>query len=215
MNNHDETPSSSSRSPEVVAAQAAVQPGARATTEQAGCKAPRPWFRKKRLLLPIALVAVIATVLAVNSRSDTKTNTSPPKAQSVAADIGTKVRDGTFEFVVTGVERPGKAFTGKVGETLTAQGEFVIVRVDVTNVGNKEQRLGCSCHFLYNDKGQKFATSPSILRTKDALKYVEWISPGQTVKDASMLFDVTPGFTAANIELHDSLSSTGVMVKLS
>jgi len=132
----------------------------------------------------------------------------------VAPDIGTKVRDGTFEFVVTGVERPGKTIVGKVGATLTAQGEFVIVRVDVTNVGSKEQRLGCSCQFLFNDKGQQFAPSPAVLSTKDALKYVQWISPGQTVKDTSMLFDVAPGTKAANIELHDSPTSQGVMVKL-
>jgi hypothetical protein len=215
MNSHHGTPSSSSTFPEDPAAQAASQPSAQATAEQTGRKATRPWFKKKRLVLPIALIAVIATVLAVNSSSDTKTLTSPPKAQAVAADIGTTVRDGTFEFVVTGVERPGKTMAGKVGTTLTAQGEFVIVRVDVTNVSNKEQRLGCSCHFLLDDKGQKFATSPSILRTMDALKYVEWISPGQTVKNASMLFDVTPGTKAHNIELHDSLTSPGVTVKLS
>jgi hypothetical protein len=215
MTNHQSTPSSWSTSPEDAAAQAAVQPGTQATAEKARRKANRPWFKKKRFILPLTLIAVVVIILAVNSRSGTRTVTSPPTAKAVAADIGTKVRDGTFEFVVTGVEHPGKTFMGKYGEMLTAQGEFVIVRVDVTNISNKEQRLGCSCHFLFNDKGQKFATSPSILRTKDALKYVEWINPGDTVKNASVLFDVAPGTKVLNIELHDSLSSQGVKVKLS
>jgi len=77
------------------------------------------------------------------------------------------------------------------------------------------QRLGCSCQFLFNDKGQQFVTSPAILSTKDALKYVEWINPGKTVKNASVLFDVPPGTKVLNIELHDSPSSHGVRVKLS
>jgi hypothetical protein len=189
MNSHHGTPSSSSTFPEDAEARAGARQSPPATTEQAARKATRPWFKKKL--------------------------TSPPTAQAVAADIGTKVRDGTFEFVVTGVERPGKTLAGKVGSTLTAQGEFVIVRVDVTNISSKEQRLGCSCQFLFSDKGRQFTPSPAVLSTKDALKYVQWINPGATVKDASMLFDVTPGTKAANIELHDSPSSRGVMVKLS
>jgi hypothetical protein len=215
MNNHHRNPSSASTFPEDAGAHAAVQPGTQATTAQAGAKATRPWFKKKRLLLPLALTAMIATTLAVSSRIDVKTPASPPKAQAEVAVIGTMVRDGTFAFVVTGVERPGKTLAGKVGSTLTARGEFVIVRVDVTNISDAVQRLGCSCQYLFNDKGQQIAPSPAILSTKDALKYVQWINPGDTVKNASVLFDVTPGTKVVNVELHDSPSSQGVRVKLS
>jgi hypothetical protein len=215
MRNHDNTPSSMSTFPEEAAAQTAAQPSAQATAEKAPRKATRPWFRKKRLTLPLALIAVLGIGLAVNGGRDTGTVTSPAKPGTVAADIGTKVRDGAFEFVVTGVERPGKTLEGKVGARLTAQGEFVIVRVDVTNVGSTVQRLGCACQFLFNDKGTRFAPSASILRTKDALKYVEWINPGATVKDASVLFDVSPGTKVDNIELHELPYSQGVTVKLS
>jgi hypothetical protein len=215
VNTHHNAPSSWSTISEDAAAQAAAQHGAQTTAKKAGRKATRPWFSKMRLILLLALIVVIAISLAVNGGDDATRVTSPPKAESVAADIGTKVRDGSFEFVVTGVERPGKSLMGKVGERLTAQGEFVIVRVDVTNLGANDQRLGCECQFLSNDKGQKLAPSPLTLRTKDALKYVVWINPGETVKDASVLFDVAPGTKALNIELHDSPSSKGVTVKLS
>jgi hypothetical protein len=215
MSKQHSTTSSLSTFPEETAAQTAAQPSAQATAEKAPGKATRAWFKKKWLTLPLALVMVILAVLAVNARSDTGSVTSPPKAAALAPDIGTKVRDGAFDFVVTGVERPGKSLEGKVGEMLTARGEFVIVRVDVTNVGSKAQRLGCSCQFLFNDKGTKFATSPSILRTKDALKYVQWINPGQTVRDASVLFDVAPGTKVDNIELHELPYSQGVNVRLS
>jgi hypothetical protein len=215
MSTPHDTTSSWSAGPEDPAAQTAAQLGAPATAEKAPGKPSRPWFRKKRLTLPLALIAVILAVLAVNGTRDTGAVAGPAKAVAVAPDIGTKVRDGSFEFVVTGVERPGKTFLGKVGERLTAQGEFVIVRVDVTNVGSKEQRLSCACQYLFNDKGTKFAPSPSILRTKDALKYVEWINPGATVKDVSVLFDISPGTKADEIELHELPYSQGVSVKLS
>ncbi|HEY5248926.1 MAG TPA: DUF4352 domain-containing protein [Dermatophilaceae bacterium] len=173
----------------------------------------------KRLTLPLSLLAVVAISLAVNEIRNPATVHGPAKAKAVAvavaADIGMKVRDGAFDFVVTGVEHPGKPFTGKVGKTLTAQGEFVIVRVDVTNVGTKAVRLSSSGQFLFNEKGQEFATSPAILSTKDALKYVRWINPGDTVNGASMLFDVAPGTKTRDIELHASQSSAGVKVKLS
>jgi hypothetical protein len=222
MSNHHATPPSSSTFAEDAAAQNGAQPDAQATAEKAPHGATRPWFKKKILSVPLALLIVVilavvavVAVVAVNARSDPGTVTSPPKAAAVAPDIGTKVRDGAFEFLVTGVEHPGTTFEGKVGKILSAQGEFVIVRVDVTNVGKSAQRLSCSCQFLFNDKGQEFAPSPAILSTKDALKYVRWINPGDTVKDASVLFDVARGTKVLKIELHDSPSSPGVTVKLS
>ena len=215
MTNHQSTPSSWSTSPEDAAAQAAVQPGTQATAEKARRKANRPWFKKKRFILPLTLIAVVVIILAVNSRSGTRTVTSPPKAKAVAADIGTKVRDGTFEYVVTGMERPGKTLTGKVGKTLTANGDFVIVHVDITNIGDVPQSPDCSCQRLVDDKGQEFEPSSAILSTLEALKFVQLINPASTVDDVLMLFDVAPGSKVVAIELHDSPLSQGVRVNLS
>ena len=116
---------------------------------------------------------------------------------------------------MTGVERPGKSLVGKMDETLTAHGEFVIVRVNVTNVGNEAQSPDCSCQLLHNEDGREFEPSPAILSTTGALKFVRRIDPGETVKDFIVLFDVAPGTKAVNIELHDSPFSQGVQVKLS
>jgi len=197
-----------------------------ATSAKAYRLATRPWFKKKRFILPLALILLIVIIQVANGIGDTGTSdtaksgsqpavTSALQAQAVAAAIGTKVRDGKLEFVVTGVEHPGKTFTGKLGKTLTAQGEFVIIRVNATNIGNEAENLDCSCQLLLTDKGQKFEPSSSVLLTKDALKFVELIDPGDTVKGAAVLFDVAPGTKIANIELHDSPFSPGVKVKLS
>ena len=192
---------------------------------QANRKATRPWFTKKRFILPLPPIVmmviiqfadgggVAGTSSTANSNSQ-RADTSAPQDQEVAADIGTKVRDGKFEFVVTGIERPGKAYPGKLQTTLTARGEFVIVRVDVTNIGNEAQAFGCQCQYLLNDKGQVFEPSSAILKAKDALKFVQLIDPGNTVRGALVVFDVAPGTKIVNIELHDSPVSKGVLVKL-
>lgn len=193
----------------------------RARAEAANSKVS-PWFNMKRLVLPLALITLMVIILIDNSGGDVGT-TGPTTggslptltSEAVAADIGAKVRDGKFEFVVTGVEHPGRTLAGKVGEVLTAQGEFVIVRVDVTNIGTEAQSADCSCQLVFNDKGQKFEPSSAILSTQDALKFVGLIHPGETVEDVLMLFDVAPGTNVVAIELHDSPLTQGVKVKLS
>jgi hypothetical protein len=189
-------------------------------------KANRPWSKKKRFTLLTLVIFLMLIIWGANDRGDIGTSrtvksrsqvtaTSAPQAKAAAAGIGTKVRDGDYNFVVTGVEHPGKTLAGKVGETLTAQGEFVIVIVNVTNLGNKEQTPWCSCQILKNDKGQTFRPNFAILRTKEALKFVQFIKPGKTVNGFVMLFDVPPGTNVASIELHDSPETPGVNVKLS
>jgi hypothetical protein len=203
-------------------------------SKKAQRKANRPWFKKMRFILPLAVIFLMVIIWGANRRSDfgtsrtaqsgsqvTVTKAASVKAatagivKAATAGIGTKVRDGEFEFVVTNVEHPGKTLAGKVGETLTARGEFVIVVVNVTNIGKEEQAPNCSCQILMNDKGQTFKPSSSILRTREALKFVELITPGETVNGVLMLFDVAPGTNVVNIQLHDSPASPGVNVKLS
>lgn len=204
--------------PKDAKAQANGEPTRRETT--------RPWFKKKRFLMLLTLILLMVAFWAAVGGGDTGTShsarsgtqpsvTSAAKAPAVAVGIGTHARDGKFDFVVTGVERPGKTLAGKVGRTLTAQGEFVIVRVSVTNIGKEAQAPNCACQFLSNDKGQHFRPSSAILSTKEALKFVQLIEPAETVNGVLVLFDVAPGSKVVDIELHDSPLSKGVNVKLS
>jgi hypothetical protein len=218
MKDHRTTPA-----PELAAPNGATS---QVDLEMAYDKATRPWFKKKRLVLPLSLMLLIVIIAAVNAGGERGSSSSTagssqsevegtPQADKVVAGIGTKVRDGKFEFVVTAVERPGKTLVGKLDELLTAHGEFVIVRVNVTNIGNQAQSPDCSCQLLFNDEGREFEPSPAILSTKGALKFVRQINPGETVKDILVLFDVAPGTNVVNIELHDSPFSTGAKVELS
>ncbi len=199
---------------------------AQAKPEKVHPGATRRWFTKVRILLPLGLIIVFAIIQVVHSEGEPGTSdtamthpqpsaTSELQANAATVGIGTKVRDGTFEFVVTAVERPGRTFPGKLNTTLKAKGEFVIVRVNVTNVGNEPKRVDCACQYLLNDRGQAVEPSSAILYTKEALKFVQLIHPGITLEHSPVVFDVVPGTKIASIELHGSPTSPGVQVKLS
>jgi hypothetical protein len=67
-----------------------------------------------------------------------------------------------------------------------------------------------------HDKGQRFGISSAISSLAGAETIsLGKINPGHTVKDAPLPFDVPAETTIAGIELHSSLSSTGVKVRLS
>lgn len=141
--------------------------------------------------------------------------TAAPAPEPAAAVIGTAVRDGKFEFTVTAVERVGTT----IGEDFlqeTAQGEYVIVRVNVTNIGDEPQMLSSSGQVLYNDKGQKYEPSSDALFSLEGASdfFLEDINPGNTITGAPLLFDVPVGTVLDRIELHDSMFSGGVEVSL-
>ena len=194
--------------------------------QRAHRKATRPWFKQMRFIVPLAFILSFVTVKASQSLRDTGSSAaaaspsqpsvkSAAKAPAAASDVGQTVRDDTFAFVVTSVQRPGRTLAGQSGTTETAQGEFVIVRVNVTNFGGKAQTLTATGQFLINDKGQRLAPSSAIMLLEGADKiFEENINPGNTVMDAPLLFDVTPGTIITSIELHDSALSTGVKVRL-
>lgn len=212
-------------------------PKAQAKADKAYAKAMRPWYKKKRFILPLALLLIII-IVAVNGggSGDDTANTAgssqpaateeapaqqeeeQPAAEEEAppaeAGIGTPVRDGKFEFVVTGLERPGKTI-GPDFLQETAQGEFVIVRVDVSNIGNEAQTLDSSSQVLYDDQGREFSPSSAMFVLDDADKaFLEQINPGNKVTGVPILFDVPEGTNLTSIELHDSPFSGGVTVSL-
>jgi len=219
MTDQETTPSPGIMSPEDVTAQAAA--------ERADCTATHPWFTKKRVTLPSAVFLLFVIIMvgtggndprifdfttsALESKVESATNFAP-----ATATIGKSVRDGKLAFIVTSMQPPSKTLTDRFGTTKTAEGVFVIVRVNATNIGYDPRTLTATDQFLVNDKGQRFAPSSAISSLAGAETiFLEKINPGHTVNDAPLLFDVPSGTTIAGVELHDSLSSTGVTVKLS
>jgi hypothetical protein len=183
------------------------------------------WFRKKRFVAGSAVLVVFVVIMIATGGNDPKifdftTTAAQSQAESAmntrpVAAIGQSVRDGQFSFIVTSMAPPSMSLTDRFGATQTAQGEFVVVRLNVTNIGYEVRSVTATNQFLIGAQGQRFATSAaasSLQGTQEILR--EKINPGNTVYDVPLLFDVTPGTTIADIELHDSASSAGVKVSL-
>jgi hypothetical protein len=89
----------------------------------------------------------------------------------------------------------------------------------VTNIGNQSQTLDDSAQYVYDASGRKFsAGSAADIDLSGAngqgSTWLDDINPGNTVH-GKIAFDMPAGDKAVKIELHDSLFSGGVTVKLS
>lgn len=133
----------------------------------------------------------------------------------VAAGIGDTVRSGDFEFTVTAVE-PGRPSVGEGFLRTAAQGEFVVVRVEVRNVGDESAMFSDSNQVLVDSAGREFeaSTGAAVMSLPDSEAFLNRINPGNAV-DGALLFDVPDGLRPAAIELRGSLFSQPATVALS
>jgi len=142
-----------------------------------------------------------------------------PKAEAPAPEppaedrIGTAVRDGKFEFTVTKVQ-PGVAKVGDSFLEQKAQGQFVLVHVTVTNIGDEAQYFSDSEQKVKDVQGRQFSADTSAaIHIKGNDVFLNEINPGNTVKGV-LVYDMPKGAKPASIELHDSPFSGGVTVRL-
>ncbi|GAA2745331.1 DUF4352 domain-containing protein [Terrabacter aerolatus] len=186
----------------------------------------KSWFARHKIitgLLALVLIGVVAS--AVNGGgSSLPTTTSPGAAGGrggdapaegapASAKVGQKVRDGQFEFTVTKVQKGVKS-VGDQYLNEKAQGQFVLVNVTVSNIGDSAQTLSDSSQKVRDAKGREFSSdTAAAIYVKDNKVFLEEINPGNTVK-GTLVFDMPKGTEPASIELHDSPFSDGITVQL-
>ncbi|MGW0004660.1 DUF4352 domain-containing protein [Nocardia grenadensis] len=134
--------------------------------------------------------------------------TAPDDGEKTAS-AGSEVRDGKFAFVVTQVDPPTKTVGGEY-LSKAAQGEFVLVHLDVTNTSDQPQSYFGSNQKLIDAQGREFAndTEAEIYLNDDV--YTD-INPGNKFS-VTFAFDVPVGTRPATLEFHDSMFSGGVRV---
>lgn len=213
----------------------------------APARGQRPWFKKKRVLIPGGLVALAIIGSAMSGEEETApasaqtipsvTVTTPssapakpaakaaatsaaPKAAPVkpapkpASQLGKRVRDGKFEFTVRSV----KCGIAKVGDnpylTEKAQGQFCAVALTVENIGKEPQSMFADNQYAFDSKSRKFSANSSASMADESSQVLwEEINPGNSVK-GKVYFDIPKGAKLSSLELHDSMFSGGVKVRL-
>ncbi len=96
---------------------------------------------------------------------------------------------------------------------LKPRGEFIIVSLEVSNVGNEPQSFFVQNQKLFDAEGREYAadTRAAIRINEDAMALN--LGPGFNIK-VYVPFDVPRGTQPAYVELHDSAFSGGARVEL-
>jgi hypothetical protein len=140
-----------------------------------------------------------------------ETGQEAPTLEDQAASVGQPVRDGNFEFVVAGIERaPVVADTEFPDLQKVAQGEFLLVRMTVTNVGTEPQTFFASFNKLSDGTTEFQSDDEAWIYLGNTLAD---LNPGDSI-DTAVIFDVPVGTDPESIELHEGPFSEGVTVGL-
>lgn len=142
------------------------------------------------------------------------TPAKPTPAKPTGPGIGDPARDGKFEFTVTKVAC-GKTRIGAEPFDATAQGVFCLINVTVKNIGKEARSFSGVNQKAFSRNGAEYAnsTEAEMYANKDANTFLNEVNPGNSVKGV-LVFDVPKGTRLTKIELHDSMFSGGVTVRL-
>ena len=203
---------------------------AQAKAAKAYAKATRPWFKKKRIVLPLGVVAIAAmasmgggdegtdptVASASGSESGTESGTESVDTKDsgsteTAPGLNDAVRDGKFEFTVKKVDC-GKTKIGSSMLGTKAQGQFCLVSVKVENIGDEAQSMFGDNQLMFDKEGREFsADTEAAIYLDNAQTLWEEINPGNSINGV-VVFDVPKNAVPESIELHDSMFSDGVTV---
>ncbi|MEV0945346.1 DUF4352 domain-containing protein [Rhodococcus sp. NPDC049939] len=157
-----------------------------------------------------------ADVAAVDAAAPAVVEPAPvaPAPEEVLPGLGAPVRDGKFEFVVTGVETGLSSIGDNPYLMSEAQGQFVVVTMTVRNISSEPKGLSPSNQEMYDTQGRKFTsdTSAGIGLDTDVSIWDE-VNPGNAVT-MKVVYDMPVDAEPAEIELHDSMFSGGTRVAL-
>ncbi|GAB3060191.1 DUF4352 domain-containing protein [Sediminivirga luteola] len=137
----------------------------------------------------------------------------PAAEDEPIAGIGDAVASGDMEITVTevetGVSRVGNEYLGT-----DASGQFIVVHVSVTNVGDSAVHFTGSDVTLIDDEGRSFSSSTEAsFYVEDANSLFEQINPGNTVT-GQVVFDVPEDADPGTLEFRGSLFGGTAVISL-
>jgi Domain of unknown function (DUF4352)/Protein of unknown function (DUF2510) len=176
------------------------------------------------LVIAVVAVGLFATLRPSGNESTvihtqaTETSTSLGETAAVQTatakpvpTVGERVRDGNFAFVVAGVQRVDAVADPEFPDLKkAAAGEYLIVRMTVTNVGSQPQTFFASFDTLSDGTTTYRSDDEAWIYLGNTLAD---LNPGDSI-DTAVVFDVPDGTRPESIELHDGPLSDGVTVKL-
>lgn len=121
--------------------------------------------------------------------ADEQAEKAPAPAQDDAPGVGDPVSAGDFEYTVTKVT-PGVKQIGDSTFGQKPQGQFVLVKLSVTNTGSEAQMFNDSEHKLVDTEGREHsADGEAAIYVPGNDSFLEDVNPGNTLK-GTIVFDV-------------------------
>jgi Domain of unknown function (DUF4352) len=107
----------------------------------------------------------------------------PEPTTGGAAPAGSAVRDGKFEFRVVDVSRAATVSdpTGNPYMTVNAQGEFIVVTLTVTNIGNEPQSYFGQNQKLIDASGREYGANTEADMYMNDVAFGD-INPGNSIQ---------------------------------
>jgi hypothetical protein len=139
-------------------------------------------------------------------------NRPEPAVPQTGPQLGQPVRDGQLEFVVRSVHC-GVSQLGSGTLASLPDGQYCLLRVDVTNVKDQSRRLYEPVQKLHDSAGEKHAADLAARLYYPNQTLWEDVPPGRSV-GGTMVFDIPADRQAVALELHDGIASGGVTVRL-
>ncbi len=180
----------------------------------------------KPVLGGVVAVAAIAVLFGVGAAAGMRgsggpagagtTSSAPPPApvHDDAPGLDEAVRDGRFEFEVSGVDC-SRTTIGRENLKRTADGKYCVVSLSARNVGASGQYFVGRAQKAFDSAGGEHDTSElaGIYANQDTRAFLQRLDPGERVA-GKLVFDVPKTVELTGLELHDSLLSDGVRVNL-
>ncbi|MFD3707114.1 DUF4352 domain-containing protein [Nocardia sp. NPDC058658] len=160
---------------------------------------PRNYGPPPKKGIPNWGIAVILAAVAIVGIGVATGSINTPKA----APAGNAVHDDGIKFTITTWEQ-GATETRDGLFSDTAQGEFVIVKFQASNLSDEPQDYTLSQQRLFDEKGREFEPISSGHTS---------LNPGFT-EEESIAFDVPKGTVATAIEFKGGFFGSGARVKL-
>jgi hypothetical protein len=199
--------------------QGPANPKAQAKAAKAYAKAMRPWYKKKRVIIPAGLVVLTMVGSAVSSSDSGSGNASGSDTSSASSSAGSGA-DGRSGKVGQALTNAGTTYTvtnvqttDKIGDPellgARADGVFVIANLELTNNKDETKTFLDSSAKLKTSDGKEYETSDkAVMSFGDESLLLKDIQPDLTTR-GKLAFELPPSKVSGSTLVIEDLYGSG------
>ena len=182
-------------------------------------KPKKKWYLRWYMIVIyfILVLGFLSNLTSKDNNQQQNTQYQNPKAENIAKqpeekyNIGDTVIAGDFKWKVTKAEKVDKIGQEIAGQFLgkTANGEFLILSVEIENIGKSAKLLSDNYLKLVDEQGREFSadSGAAIYLGQGNYLIFEQINPS-IVKKGKIVFDVPKGLKVAKLRISSNFAES-------